>query len=118
MTYTESLPVGALTFEAPGPGSWALDAVHFPRPATRYWAEMHPEPMRRGTREFMQYYGILLEGLDYAYINGFAYTTRTPISDEEFPARAQRSHELFEGRLWRDQLRDWDDTFKPVSIRT
>jgi len=24
-----------LHFEAPGPGSWELDAVHFPRPVTR-----------------------------------------------------------------------------------
>src|SRR5687767_9746395 len=28
-----------LRFEPPGPGSWGLDPVHFPRPATRYWME-------------------------------------------------------------------------------
>ena len=39
-----------LRFEPPGPGSWELDAVHFPRPVTRYYAEMHPEPFARGFR--------------------------------------------------------------------
>ena len=106
------------TFEPPGPGTWGLDAVHFPRPVTRYWAEMHPEPMSRGTSEFTRYYGMLLDRMQFAYINGFAYSTRIPIADEEFPARAARAHEVFEHKLWRDQLRDWDETFKPASIKT
>jgi hypothetical protein len=36
----------ALRFEPPGPGSWELDPVHFPRPVTRYWTEIHPEALR------------------------------------------------------------------------
>jgi pyruvate,water dikinase len=44
-----------LKWEPPGPGSWALDPVHFPRPVTRCWTEMHPEPFRRGVQEFMSY---------------------------------------------------------------
>ena len=43
--------VGPIKVQAPGP--WTLDAVHHPRPVTRYWTEMHPEPFRRGTHEFM-----------------------------------------------------------------
>jgi len=105
-----------LAFDPPSPGSWALDAVHFPRPATRYWAEVHPDPMRRGTAEFTAYYGMLLDHIEYAYVNGFAYSARLPIADEEFPARMQRAQELFEKKLWRDQLRDWDEEFKPTSI--
>lgn len=116
MSYTESAPT--LLFDPPGPGSWALDPVHFPRPVTRYWAEMHPEPFARGTREFARYYGMLIGGLDTAYVNGFAYNARPPIADEEFPERAARAHEVFEKKLWRDQLRDWDEIFKPASITT
>ena len=41
MTSVDS--AGELVFEPPGPGSWNLDATHFPRPATRYWTEMQPE---------------------------------------------------------------------------
>jgi rifampicin phosphotransferase len=116
VTYSET--AAELSFDPPGPGSWTLDPVHFPRPATPYWVEMHPEPFSRGTHEFTRYYGMLLNGIDYSYINGFAYSLRTPIPDEEFPQRAQRAHDVFAGKLWRDQLRDWDETFKPASIKT
>ncbi len=107
-----------VTFEPPGPGSWTIDAVHFPRPATRYWAEMHPEPALRGYREFTRYYGIPIDGLQFAYVNGFAYTSFGSLRDEELPERNRRAEEVFERKLWRDQLRDWDRTFKPESIRT
>jgi phosphohistidine swiveling domain-containing protein len=107
-----------LHFEPPGPGSWGLDAVHFPRPATRYWTEMHPEALKRGFREFTNYYGMLLDTLAYTYINGFAYTSPVPVAPEDAPPRFQRAAEVFEGKLWRDQLRDWDEIFKPASIRT
>ena len=107
-----------VTFEPPGPGSWTIDASHFPRPATRYWAEMHPEPARRGYSEFTRYYGIPIDGLQFAYVNGFAYTTVTQVPDEEIAERDRRAREVFEHKLWRDQLRDWDQTVKPVSIKT
>jgi phosphohistidine swiveling domain-containing protein len=107
-----------LRFNPPGPGSWELDPVHFPRPATRYWTEMHPEPFKRGFREFTRYYGMLLDGLEYQYVNGFAYKTMAPVAEEEVPARFRRAEEVFAGKLWRDQLREWDETFKPASIKT
>ncbi len=107
-----------LRFEPPGPGSWEMDPVHFPRPVTRYWTELHPEPFRRGFREFTAYYGMLFHGLEMGYVNGFAYKTIVPLADEEVPARFQRAEEVLEGKLWRDQLREWDETFKPSSIET
>ena len=105
-----------LRFEPPGPGSWELDAVHFPRPATRYWTELHPEPFRRGFSEFTRYYGMLIDRLDFQYVNGFAYKSVVPVPDEEIPARFQRAEDVFAGKLWRDQLREWDESFKPASI--
>jgi pyruvate,water dikinase len=107
-----------LRFEPPGPGTWELDPVHFPRPVTRYWAEMHPEPFVRGVQDFTRYYGMLLDGLEMQYVNGFAYRTVRPAPEEEIPQRIQRAQEVFEKKLWRDQLREWDETFKPRSIRT
>ena len=59
-------------FGPPGPGSWGLDPVHFPRPVTRYWAETHPGPSWRGQR-LREFYGMLIDGLQTAYVNGFAY---------------------------------------------
>ena len=107
-----------LHFEAPGPGSWEIDAVHFPRPVTRYWAEMHPEPFNRGFAEFSRFYGILIAGREYRYIDGFCYGTVVPLAESEVPERFARAEEVFEKKLWRQQLREWDETFKPESIRT
>ena len=107
-----------LNFEAPGPGSWSLDPVHFPRPATRYFVETQPEPFARGAGEFPQFYGMLVGGMQYSFVNGFPYGTMRPVPDEEVPARMERAGEVFERKLWREQLRDWDETFKPASIKT
>jgi len=77
---------------------------------------MHPEPFKRGTNDFARYYGMLIDGLEMAYVNGFAYNTVRPVPDDEIPQRFQRAQEVFEGKLWRDQLREWDDVRKPASI--
>jgi phosphohistidine swiveling domain-containing protein len=107
-----------LRFDPPGPGSWGLDAVHFPRPLTRYWTEMHPEPFKRGFSELTRFYGMLFEGMQYAYVNGFAYSNMRPVAEEEIPERIERAGEVFGRKLWREQLRDWDETFKPAAIAT
>src|SRR5438045_1306730 len=108
----------ALQFEPPGPGSWHLGPVHFPRPVTRYWAEMHPAPFRRGTHEFMAYYGTPIESVETQYVNGFAYNTMRPAPDDEIPQRFARAEEVWAQKVWRDQLREWDTTFKPAAIST
>jgi rifampicin phosphotransferase len=110
MTATE------LNFEPPGPGTWEQDPVHFPRPATRYWAEMHPEPFGRGVAEFMKYYGTLLGTMEMAYPNGFAYRCVVPAPDAEIPERFARADEVWEKKLWREQLREWDEEAKPTAI--
>ena len=106
-----------LRFEAPGPGFWELDPVHFPRPITRYWAETHPAAMERGTSDFARFYGLLIDGLKYAYVNGFAYRAVRPVAEDEIPQRFERAEEVVQGKLWREQLLDWDETVKPNSIR-
>ena len=106
-----------LRFEPPGPGPWEVDAVHFPRPVTRYWAEMHPEPFLRGFREFTSYYGMLLDGMQYQYVNGFAYKQAMPVPEDQVPMRFARAEEVLEKKLWRDQLRDWEQNLKPGSIK-
>jgi pyruvate,water dikinase len=105
-----------LHFEAPGPGSWHIDAVHFPRPVTRYWTETHPEPFRRGVREFARYYGMVINGPDHRYVNGFAYSTVAPVDEAEIPERIQRAEQVWQDKVWREQLREWDEQFKPASV--
>jgi len=106
-----------LRFDPPGSGTWELDPVHFPRPATRYWIEVHPEPFKRGTHEFAQRYGLLIDGLEMAYVNGFAYKAVKPAPEGEVPRRLQRAEEVFQKKFWREQLREWNETFKPTSIK-
>ncbi len=112
---TQAETASDIRFEPPAPGSWQLDAVHFPRPVTRYWAETHPEAFRRGTRDFSRFYGMLIS-LNNAYVNGFAYMYAAPVAGEEVPERLQRAEEVFAGKLWREQLREWDEVAKPASI--
>jgi rifampicin phosphotransferase len=107
-----------LQFEPPGPGSWNLDPVHFPRPVTRYFAETHPEPFRRGVHEFMAYCGTLIDTLETQYVNGFAYNAMRPVPETEIPQRFARAELVWEQRAWREQLREWDGTAKPAAIKT
>lgn len=106
-----------LRFEPPSPGFWERDPVHFPRPATRYWVEVHPGAFKRGTSEFARNYGMLIDGLESAYVNGFSYRHVRPAPEAELPQRFKRAEEVFEKKFWREQLRDWNETFKPASIK-
>jgi pyruvate,water dikinase len=83
---------------------------------TRYWAETHPEAFIRGTSDFARFYGMLIDGMQTAYVNGFAYNTMLPAPDEEIPQRFQRAEQDFENKVWREQLHDWDETVKPAAI--
>jgi len=114
MTDTES--EAGLRFEPPGPGTWELDPVHFPRPVTRYLAT-NSHSFRRGTAEVMAYYGMPVEAMVSGVVNGFMYHQMIPLDPAEIPARFQRAEEVFANTLWRDQLREWDEVAKPASIK-
>ena len=105
-----------LTFEPPGPGSWEQDPVHFPRPMTRYFQETHPPSFKKGTNDFARFYGLLIDGLQMGYVNGFGYNQVLPAPDAEIPQRFQRAEQVYAQKLWREQLRDWDENCKPSAI--
>jgi phosphohistidine swiveling domain-containing protein len=105
-----------LHFAPPGPGSWAQDPVHFPRPMTRYWQETHPPAFKKGTNDFARFYGLLIDGLQTDYVNGFAYRKVVPAPEAEIPERFKRAEQVYAQKLWREQLRDWDENRKPASI--
>src|SRR5438552_2477674 len=107
-----------LRFEPPGPGSWAQDPVHFPRPMTRYFQEMHPAPLKKGTNDFARYYGLLIDVLQVGYVKGFCYRQVLPASEAEIPERFRRAEQVFAKKIWREQLRDWDEKCKLSSIAT
>jgi pyruvate,water dikinase len=79
---------------------------------------MHPAAFRRGTEAFMSYYGLLLQAMEMQYVNGFAYRALVPAPEAEIPQRFARAEEVWEKKVWRDQLREWDETAKPAAIKT
>ncbi len=115
---SESATSTELRFEPPGPGAWEQDPVHYPRPMTRYFQETQPPSFKRGTNDFARFYGMLIDGLQVGYVNGFGYNQVLPAPEAEIPARLQRAEQIFAQKLWRQQLRDWDEHRKPSSIAT
>ena len=113
---TASDPTTKLSFDPPGPGSWEQDPVHFPRPMTRYFQETHPPSFKKGTNDFARFYGMLIDGLQIAYVRGFGYNQVLPAPDAEIPQRFARAEQVFAQKLWREQLRDWDENCKPTAI--
>lgn len=105
-----------LHLDPPGPGHWEQDPVHFPRPLTRYFQEMHPPAFRKGTNEFARFYGLLIDGIQMSYVQGFGYSQRLPAPEAEIPERLKRAEQVFASKVWREQLREWDEVAKPASI--
>jgi phosphohistidine swiveling domain-containing protein len=105
-----------LSLEPPGPGHWEQDPVHLPRPMTRYFQETHPPSFKRGTNDFARFYGMLIDGLQISYVKGFGYNQVLPAPDAEIPERFRRAEQVFTQKLWREQLRDWDENCKPSAI--
>ena len=105
-----------LSLDPPGPGSWEQDPVHFPRPVTRYFQETHPPAFKTGTNDFARFYGLLIDGLQISYVKGFGYNLLLPAPEAEIRERFERAAQVFAQKLWREQLRDWDEHCKPSSI--
>lgn len=106
-----------LEFRAPGPGSWVLDATHWPRPVTRLFASLYPESFARGFTEGMRRYGLLILHPELRFVNGFVYSRVLPAPEHEIPERFANAARAFEAQLWRKDLRRWDEEAKPASIR-
>jgi pyruvate,water dikinase len=83
---------------------------------TLYFQQTQPPSFKRGTNDFARFYGLLIDGLQIAYVNGFGYNQVLPAPDAEVPARFQRAEQVISQKLWREQLRDWDETCKPASL--
>ena len=105
-----------LTFTPPGPGPWELDAVHFPRPVTKYWTEMHPPAFAAGFADMTAFYGLPFDTRVMTYVNGFAYGQVRPLQPEEIPARFARAEQVWERKVWREQIKEWEEIAKPAAI--
>jgi len=125
-----------IEFKAPGPGSWELEQTHFARPATRYAGAVVGAPLARGFAEGTARYGLLLDTLQMRFVNDFAYGKLVPVGAPEnavgppprllfmlltrvhpqLRRRLTAAPEAFEKKIWREDMRRWDEEVKPDSI--
>lgn len=121
---------------APGPGSWEIDLTHFPRPATPIAERIYSTSFRDGFRVGSARYGVLLDHLAYASVDGWMYNqpvvvgaprgARTPPKlvfqmvarlHPALRARARTAAAVFESKPWRQDVDRWQNEIKPERIR-
>ena len=105
-----------LRFDPPGPGPWLLDSVHVPRPFSRFQQEIHPPGLAAGFRATGRRYGLLVDGLGWQFVHGFAYYFPHPPDESEFPERFATAERAFSERLWREDQERWERELKPAAI--
>jgi pyruvate,water dikinase len=123
-------------FEPPGPGAWELESTHMQHPATRWTAQVFPEFMMKGFKHATANYGALLDHLEVTVINGFIYMCPRPVGapktakgpppklifklltklHPELRKRIKRSRVVFEQKLWREDVAQWDREWKPAIL--
>jgi phosphohistidine swiveling domain-containing protein len=124
-------------FEPPSPGAWELESTHTQRPITHYLGAMFTEHMMRGFKFATANYGALLDHFEMALINQFVYMAPRAVGapksakgpppklifklltklHPEIRKRLKRTREVFEGKLWREDVARWDAEIKPRIIK-
>jgi pyruvate,water dikinase len=122
------------SFTPPSPGAWELEQTHLTKPPSRYIAAVMPDAMMRGFKATSQFYGMLLDHLEIAVVNGFLYVAPRPVGapkgakgpppkliftlltklHPEIRRRNQRAKEVFDRRLWREDVARWDNEVRPA----
>ena len=118
-----------LDWGPPGPGPWQQDSAHNPVANTRLMQEAYPEGFNRGFSEAFSGYGVLLDRIAMASVNGFTYHQPQPFDlpgpdgpkdpewiGAEFGRRADVAAHAFEARIWREGMRRWEEELKPAAI--
>jgi phosphohistidine swiveling domain-containing protein len=117
-------------FEPPGTGAWTLDTVHFPRPVTRFVAELFPAPAAEGFRAATAGCGLLMDRIEWAFVARWAYLCPRPVvaldeeldragweallaTDRALAARLACSERALEQRRWRGEVARWEGEVKP-----
>lgn len=105
-------------FEAPGPGTWRLDALHVPRPWSRFHGEIFGPNVAIAVSEGARRYGTLSGSGRFVLVHGFGYGCFSPADRSEFPARFAAAEETFATRRWRADLEAWETEVRPAAIRS
>ena len=124
-----------LEFKAPDAGVWEQDGTHTPRPVTRFLQEAFPEGFMKGFHMGTSRYGLMLDHLEPAFVNGFCYykgvivgapkNAKGPppkpifkllgLIHPEMRRRLSRASTVLQEKPWREHIRNWDTVLKPRS---
>nr|MBA3709569.1 hypothetical protein [Planctomycetota bacterium] len=122
---------------APGPGAWELESTHLNRPLSRWMVAVHCPAFERGFSDGTRHYGMLLERFETAVVDGFLYICPRAVGapkgakgppprviftlltwlHPEIRRRNRRMAEVFATKAWREDLRRWDEDWKPAIAR-
>jgi rifampicin phosphotransferase len=114
-----------VVFEAPGAGSWELETTHFQRPISRFASAAFRSGFPRGFAEGTARYGMLIDHIEPAFVNGFLYGQPAMFGDDrpggkatpdEMQARISTSAAAFEQKRWRTDLALWDEVDRPAAV--
>lgn len=116
-------------WQTPNPGPWQQDSAHSPAAGSAAALSLYPDGFNRGFSETFARYGLLLDRLAMADINGFTYHQPQPfdmpgpdgpLTPEQIGAeigrRAAIAEEAFASKLWRQDLELWETVCKPEAL--
>jgi hypothetical protein len=123
-------------FAPAGKGLWELESIHFSRPVTTFVQELYAAGFVKGFAEGAARFGLLLDHLKPGYSRSFMYVQPVAFGAPEgamgpppkpvlqlltrlHPAtrkRIARSAKAIEIKLWREDLKRWDEVDKPAAI--
>ena len=117
-----------VTWNPPGPGPWTQDSAHNPVSQTRIVREIYPDGFNEGFIEAFAGYGLLLDMLAMGVVNGFTYHQPQPFDmpgpdgpkdpdwiGAEIGRRTEIAARAMDEKIWRDEIRMWDDEVKPAA---
>ena len=126
-----------MTFEAPGPGEWQLEAGHRGRrPLTAFLGAAHCRAFERGNEQLLARYGLPLAGVRAVLVNGCEYVRPYGIGEGNRPKPAPplpvlkllvRLHpelrrrnraavNAWRDKRWRSEVDEWFDRERSAAI--
>lgn len=119
-------------FDPPGPGSWMLDTTHHGRrPLTGFMSELSAENAVEGFARMAVKYGLPLETMQFADVNGYVYAKPKAVGEPEgaksskppprsvlwllsrlhpeLRRRNKTAKRVFTEEVWRRDLDEWFD---------
>jgi len=131
MTVTEP------TWSKPGPGTWELDLSHAGPAPSPIQRDIYEACIERGTGEGFALFGTPLRAMQMRWVNGKFYRRLVPLIGgsrdlrpppapvlwlatrlhPEFRKQEKRAKESFESKRWREELRRWEEEWKPALVK-